>query len=167
MRRERRPPQSGEYVDPLSVYDGPDHADEFERSLCEDPVTVIGTHSFVKVSPTETLHDVLELMHEQNSACAVIIENDRPVGIFSERDVLNLVADQYPQTRDLPIAELMTRDPYVVYESDTPAQVLNLMGTGGFRHVPVVDADGRLINVIGVRSMTSYLRRHMVREPEE
>ena len=51
----------------------------------------------------------------------------------------------------------MTPDPTVVFENDVPAKVINLMGTGHFRHIPVVDADGRLKGIIGGRRVTQYI----------
>jgi CBS domain-containing protein len=164
-RRERRPVEPGEFQDPLENYDQPEYADVFERSLSEDTVQQVDSAPFTAVDQTTTVEQVIELMAGQDIASAVIVDHrQRPVGIISERDVLNLIATDYASQKDLPISDVMTRDPYCVYETDSPAQVLNLMGTGGFRHVPVVDTDRKLIGVIGVRRMNRYLREQLDRE---
>lgn len=162
MRRERRPVEPGEFEDPLSNYDAPVCADAFERSLSEGEVTEIESTPYTAVPPTQSVEEVMAVMAGQNIASAVIVNpRGRPIGIFSERDVLNLIAMDYQGQRKLPISDVMTRDPYCVFETDTPAQVLNLMATGGFRHVPVVDADGKLTGVIGVRRMNRYLKKYL------
>lgn len=161
MRRERRPVEPGEFEDPLQNYDQIEPEDDFERSLSGDDVTCIDSQPFTAVSPDTLIEEVMRVMAERDIASAVIVDaGNRPIGIFSERDVLNLIAGDYEASKKLPIRDVMTRDPYYVYDSDTPAQVLNLMGTGGFRHVPVVNADGQLIGVIGVRRMNRYLKKH-------
>lgn len=161
MKRQRRPPQPGEFEDPLSNYEPPDYADEFERALCEQTVEEIDYVPLLKVSPDTRVVDAMRQMAEHGSACIVVVDElDKPIGIFSERDVLNTVVDRYDQMKDLPVREVMTVDPYTVYRTDSPAQVLNLMGSGGFRHVPVVNADGKLIGLIGARRITAWLKHY-------
>lgn len=160
-KRERRKPEPGEFVDPLSNYDPPVYADEMERSMCEDAVTVIDHKPFAAMVSQERISQVLSHMAQDNVACVVIVDHDaKPIGIFSERDVLNRVMDHYPEIAEHPIDEVMTHDPVVVHPTDSPARVLNVMVTGGFRHVPVVDADGHLVGVIGARRTTAYLQRY-------
>lgn len=161
VKRERRKPAPGEFEDPLSNYDPPVYADELEESLCEDAVTAIEHQPFSAMRGEQTVREVLAHMSEENVACVVLVDDDnKPTGVFSERDVLNRVMDHYAELADHPVDEVMTHDPVVVYPTDTPARVLNVMVTGGFRHVPLVDADRRLIGVIGARRTTDYLQRY-------
>ncbi|MDH3583798.1 MAG: CBS domain-containing protein [Phycisphaerae bacterium] len=159
-RRTRRKPDPEDFQDPLSDYDRPGFADELERSLSEDSATAIESRPFSQVPPGTPLRDVLRKMADEDIACIVITENERPIGILSERDVLKRVAGRYDKIADQPVSGVMTPDPVVLYETDNPARALNVMGSGLFRHLPLVDADGKLVGVIGARRVTAYLQKH-------
>jgi CBS domain-containing protein len=160
-KRERRQPDPGEFEDPLSNYDPRQFEDQLEHSLSDDKVTAIEHRPFLAVLAGETVRATVDMMAEHNIACVVVVnEQAEPVGIFSERDVMTRVAGQWPQVVDKPMSEVMTATPAVVYSSETPARVLNVMVSGGFRHVPVVDADGKLMGMIGARRLTTYLQSY-------
>lgn len=160
-KRERRQPEPGPFEDPLSNYDPQQFTDQLERSLSEDTVTAIEHRPFLAVMDDETVRATINLMGEHNIACVVVVNHDaEPVGIFSERDVLNRVADDLNKVTEQPISELMTPNPAVVFTTESPSRVLNVMVTGGFRHVPVVDVDGKLVGVIGARRVTDYLKSY-------
>lgn len=158
-KRHRRPPEPGEFEDPLSNYDPPAFDDDFERSLCSDAATRIEHRPFLAVMDSETVGAALKMMAEKDIACIVVVNDAaEPIGIFSERDVLKRVAGSVGEAAEKPVSSVMTENPTVVYASDPPAKVLNVMVNGGFRHVPVVDADGKLMGVIGARRMIHYLQ---------
>lgn len=158
-RRERRQPEPGEFEDPLSNYDPPQIDDEIARLLVEDTIEVVPFDDHLKARESMTVHDAIKLMNDNRFACVVVMDDDRrPVGIFSERDVLNRVSDNYDAVRDKPLREVMTPNPVTVHSTDSPAKVLNVMVSGGFRHVPVINEDGRIEGMVGVRKITAYLR---------
>ncbi|MBI1367783.1 MAG: CBS domain-containing protein [Planctomycetes bacterium] len=163
-KRHRTPPHTGEFNDPLSNYDPLDYTDALEKSLCEDPATAIESTPFGHVTPTTSVRETLRMMLERDAACMVVVSSGKPVGIVSERDVLMRIADRYDELADAPVSRVMTPDPVVVNVTDSPARVLNQMGSGMFRHLPVVDVDGRLIGVIGARRVTAYLQKHFANE---
>lgn len=159
-KRERRDPQPGEFEDPLSNYDPKQFEDPFEKALVEDPVTALPSEDFLKMHTSATVVEALRAMHEANDACVIVVDHDdKAVGIFSERDVLVRVADRYAELKDEPISAVMTPEPATVYSDESPARVLNVMVTGGFRHVPVLDESDRVIAMIGARRMTAYLQQ--------
>ena len=159
-KRKRRGVQPGEFEDPLSNYDGPEYADELERSLCEDSVTVVEHKPFSTVEASTKVADVLRQMADKDIACVLIEDDSRLVGIFSARDVLEKLCEQYEQVKDQPIRQVMTPRPVSIYEADPPAHALNLMAVGGFRHVPILDVDEKVVGVLGPRRIISYLESH-------
>lgn len=161
MRRKRKDTQSGEFNDPLKDYSAPSYEDDMERALCEDRVDAIQIKPFVTLDANTTVEQTLRMMHEKDIAWVMITENDRLAGILSERDVLYKIADQFDQLRDKPIREVMTPDPVFVYETDSPAKALNMMEIGGFRHLPILDLDEKIVGVLGPRRVTAYLRKHL------
>ncbi len=159
-RRQRREPTPGEFQDPLSNYETPAYADDLERSLIEDRVTVIQSNPFMQVQSSTTIREAMRIMAEQDIACLVVTdEQNKVVGVLSERDVLMRVAEDYAALAGVPVRAVMTPQPTVVYETTKPAHVMNLMSEGLFRHVPVVDADGRLTGMIGARRLIAYLQK--------
>ncbi len=160
MRRKRRSTQTGEFEDPLKDYSPRDYDDDMERALSEDSLTKLQTKPLLTLDAGTTLQQVLGTMAETNVACVMVTENDRLVGIFSERDVLYKVSDRYAQVKDKPIREVMTPNPVIAYETDTPAKALNFMAVGGFRHVPVLNVDDKVVGMLGPRRVTAYLYQH-------
>lgn len=158
-RRKRRGTQEGEYSDPLKDYNAKDYEDELVRALCEDHVTELETTPFLGVQASTTIEQTMRLMAERDIACLLVLEGDRLLGIFSERDVLNSVAERYEQIRSHPVSEIMTPNPVAAYGSDSPAKALNLMAVGGFRHVPILDVDENVVGILGPRRVTAYLQR--------
>ncbi len=159
-RRQRREPSPGEFQDPLSNYDTPAYADDLERSLVEDRVSVIQSKPVMQVVSTMPIREAVRIMAEQNIACLVVTDaQNKVVGVLSERDILTRVADNYSVIAGNPVSDVMTPQPTTVFETTKPAHVMNLMSEGLFRHVPVVDADGRLTGMIGARRLIAYLEK--------
>jgi CBS domain-containing protein len=152
-----------DFEDPLKNYDGPIYADALERSLAEDTVEVMCIRPVKTVSPTMLVEEAMRVMIDLDIACLLITENDRLVGIFSERNVLDEVAFEFEKVRHHPIREVMTPDPVAIHVTDTPGKALNLMATGGFRHVPILDMEDKVTGILGPRRVTAYLQRYFLR----
>jgi len=148
------------FADPLKDYSGPSYADELERSLAEDAVTVMQTQPFKMVSPSTTISACMKTMVELSIASLLVGDDGHLVGVLSERDVLAKVAENYESLKDKPVSDFMTRSPASVYETDTPAKAMNLMAVSGFRHVPILDVDDKVVGIVGPRRVTRYLEQH-------
>ncbi len=59
------------------------------------------------------------------------------------------------------MSAVMTPDPVCVYETDTPAKALNLMAVGSFRHIPVLDVDGKIVGIVGPSRTSAYLQEKL------
>ena len=132
------------------------------ESLANNTVTSLPRMMPVEIGPCGTIGEAVALMQERREGCVVITEHGRPVGVFTERDVLKKVlASNLPA--DTPIIDAMTRDPQVVQEGDSLASVMKRMDAGGFRHVPVVDASGHLRGVLSIKRIVEHLVEHFPR----
>ena len=156
VKRKRRPVPKGEFADPDLNFEPPAYADSFERALAQDTVLAMETAPFTAVAPATPVEAVLRVMVKKDVACVMVIDGGKLVGLISERDVLVKVVGRFDQLRRKPCTLVMTRDPVFVYETDNPARALNLMATGGFRHVPILDADERVVGIIGPRRVLNY-----------
>jgi PAS domain S-box-containing protein len=116
-------------------------------------------HPPATVSPGTSLLSVVQGMERCRSSCVVVVHEQRPVGIFTERDVVKLIAAQQPLT-DLPIDSIMTRQVITLplAEITDVATAFHRMQHHCVRHLPVVDAQGLLVGIITTRSLRESLK---------
>lgn len=157
-QRQRRQPPPGDFSDPLKDYSKPVYGDDMERAMMEGTMADMTITPFGTLGPDATVEEALKAMVQRDIACLIIAAADgRLLGVFSERDVLNQVVGQFDEIKHVPVRALMTPDARSVRITDSPAKAINIMATGGFRHVPVVDLEDRVVGVVGPRRMTRYL----------
>jgi len=165
MKRERKPTDPKPYSDPLKNYDPQDYADSVEQALAEEQVSAITHQPVATGKPEEKVGDVLKRMVEMDVACIIVVNDaGKPIGVFSERDFLNKVSEQYAEACDKTLADLMTPDPVVVHMTDPAGEALAVMSVGSFRHVPLVDVDEKLAGIVGPKRMSRYLSELVERD---
>lgn len=87
------------------------------------------------------------------SSVVAIAENGRPIGIFTERDLLHLLATRGPAGLELPLGAMMTQG-VVTVDADAFIHVaIARMARHGFRHLVVVDGDGRPVGMVTGRAL--------------
>jgi len=101
------------------------------------------------VPPNITVATAAKEMDRHRVGAVLVIECDRIVGIFTERDVLSRVVAAGVDPNTTPIERVMTRDPITVASSTTVEEVMTLFTNKRFRHLPVVD-DGRLVGLVSI-----------------
>jgi signal-transduction protein with cAMP-binding, CBS, and nucleotidyltransferase domain len=115
-----------------------------ERDLRAEQVASLDLSFFVAAESSTPVRGVLDQMRKEGQGCALITQNRRLVGIFTERDVLCKVIDQ-PKRWEGPVSAVMTPSPDTVRPTEPVAAALRLMNRGHYRNVPVVEADGAVI----------------------
>lgn len=128
-------------------------------SLTEQTVATLPLPDPVETSSKALVRDAIVAMQEAGTGCIVITEHCRPIGVFTDRDLLTKVLGE-GLSDETAIIDVMTREPATIGESESIASVIGLMHSGGFRHIPVVDASGHLKNVISVKRIVEYLVEH-------
>src|SRR5262245_24407589 len=94
----------------LTQLDQPTARDRVERSLMEDPVSVLNPRPAVRVAPEATLRQVMDTMQAENVGAVVVVDAaGAMLGIFTERDLLVKVAGIVPDYADRPVRDFMTR----------------------------------------------------------
>lgn len=109
------------------------------------------------VAPTASIREATEKMRSQRVGCVLVEEAGRLVGVFTERDVLNKVTGQGLDLDRVKVSEMMTRDPECLTLDDGVAYALNKMNVGGFRHIPLVNDDGKPVGVVAMRNIVDYI----------
>jgi CBS domain-containing protein len=109
------------------------------------------------VPVTASVPEAIAKMTKHGIGCVLVTENDRLVGVFTERDVLRKLAGAGVDPASKQISEVMTRDPECLTLDDGIAFALNLMSVGGFRHIPLIDEKGRPTGVVAMRAIVDYM----------
>lgn len=86
-------------------------------------------------------------------AVAVVDEDRRVAGIFTERDVLRRLALGEHDLRQVPIREIMTAPVEMATRATAASEALATMVERHYRHLPIVDDDGRLLGMLSIRNL--------------
>jgi len=113
----------------------------------------------VYVAPGTSLGDVVQAMKRARAACVLICEQDRVAGIFTERDLLTKVIGASVDYAS-PIEAFMTPAPKTLGLDDSIADTIIVMHEGGYRHIPLVDAENRVTGIVEVRDIIEFLAEH-------
>jgi len=112
--------------------------------------TIVEHQEIVTAAARTSVSDAAKLMRQHNVGALPVVDDDRLVGIFTERDSLYRVVAANLDTRRTQLADVMTPNPQTVHPDDSFAHALHLMHAGGFRHVPVVEND-RVLGMVSAR----------------
>jgi CBS domain-containing protein len=150
---------------PLNELDLPTPATEVERSLLRDRLATIPPNEpVVTVSPTDSLRDVLKLMASRSIGCVLVTEDNKLIGIFSERDVVTRVGPNVEQLYEKPVRDFITTGPQTLDPEAKVAFALHRMAVGHYRHVPIVDQKSRPIGIVSVRDLLGFLTQKLAAE---
>lgn len=148
-----------ECVTPLRQLDVPraDEALGLARSVMEDDLSELDQEFLGLTSNTSAL-DAIERMKKARVGCALIIDEGKLVGIFTERDVLNKLTGKDALPVTTAVGELMSPNPETLRETDSVATALSKMSLGRYRHIPVTKADGTYA-VTSIKHVLRYLAK--------
>lgn len=153
-------PDQDAFQDPLENYDPPKFDDPLEQALEEQPVSAMQTQPYAGISPDDSVEAAIRKLSDENVACLLVERGGKLVGVFSDRDILSKVALEYEDVKDQPVWQVMNADPVFVYDTDSSAAALSVMAVSGYRHVPVVDLDKKLVGVVSPQRVCRFLREH-------
>lgn len=123
-------------------------------AITSRPISSLSTlKSPVWVAPTASIHEAIDVMNRHRVGCVLVVQNQRLVGIFTERDVLRKVVTTGRDLDSTPVGEVMTSDPECLTLDDGIAYALNIMHDGGFRRIPLVDEHGHPTGVVTMRNI--------------
>ena len=110
------------------------------------------------ISPEATAAEAVGEMNDRDVGGLVVVRGGRPVGIFTERDVLRRLLGEGTDTQDIPVAKLMTEDLVVIDEDVTIGEAMAIITSKRCRHLPVVDG-GRLAGIVSSGDLTKWVTR--------
>ena len=115
------------------------------------------------VRKNATVSEACRTMSEANVGIVVVLEDDRLIGVFSERDAVRRVIDKGRDPGETTVEQVMTRDLVVADENQDYQTAMRTMDQANIRHLPVV----RATQVVSMLSIRDLIRVDMERMGEE
>ncbi len=112
----------------------------------------------VTASPDESVKDAAIKMYSRGVGSVLIVENDKLLGIFTERDLVKVVASDKPVYTKL--KDVMTTGLITVSPEESLSRAALIMSERNIRHLPVVEND-RLVGIVSARDIAKYYSQVM------
>jgi CBS domain-containing protein len=106
----------------------------------------------ITVDDQTTVAQAATVMGGQHVGSALVMEGDELLGIFTERDIVKALSQDFDAPQTL-VTHWMTRQPATVGPNDSSDDALHKMLEGGFRHLPVVEG-GRVVGMLSIRDVS-------------
>ena len=128
-----------------------------EVQLLSDQISSLNPKSPHVVAPKASIREVIDIMVEYSIGCALVVEDGQIQGVFTERDAVLKLNTDYQSMLERRVDEFMTPNPQTLAPDAKIAFAIQRMDQGGYRHLPIVDAQGTPVGVISVRDILAYL----------
>jgi CBS domain-containing protein len=134
-------------------------------SLIDEKLKVVSRRDPVAVAPGTSLDACLAAIRRTGSGDSVFVTapDRRLLGVLTERDIFGrIVGGEIDMSQ--PVETLMTTDPHTLRLDQPVRDVIDLMQTGRYRNVPIVDDDGTLVGVVRPQDVLKFIAESF---PEE
>jgi CBS domain-containing protein len=122
-------------------------------------------HQIVSVEPDAKLAAAVRLLGQRRIGAVLVMDQGRMEGILSERDIVRVLSERGASVLDEPVSAVMTRKVVSCRQSDTVGEIMEMMTTGKFRHLPVVE-DGKVVGLISIGDIVKRRVQEYEREQE-
>lgn len=127
--------------------------------LCDREIAAVGMEATV----ADAIHKMLD---HHVGAVAIVDDQYRVAGIFTERDVLRKMSLSNLDPRATSIRELMTTPVEMATRGTGAGEALSIMLERHFRHLPVADDNGKLLGILSIRNLLEWRVDDLSRELE-
>ncbi|MFT5573696.1 MAG: CBS domain-containing protein [Cryomorphaceae bacterium] len=108
------------------------------------------------IAPDSSVFEALEMMADKNVSGLLILENEKLVGIFTERDYARKLILKGKFSKKTKVSELMTKNILYVEPDNTLKDCMTLMTNKRIRHLPVLD-NGRLVGILTIGDLVKLI----------
>ncbi len=115
------------------------------------------------VAPDDSVLSAIELMVEHDQGSVIVIdENDKVIGIFTERDVLRHYLTNQSKFLHLKVSEVMSSPVQTVPETMKVSEALGIMNKKNVRRLPVVDKSGKMIGFVSWKELFTKVPKELL-----
>lgn len=108
------------------------------------------TQPLAVVSPRDTVFHALKVMADNKIGAVLVVDGERLLGIFSERDYARKVILVGKTSKETAVSEIMTDKVMYATPNNTVQECMALMTEGHFRHLPVLDENQKILGVVSI-----------------
>ena len=108
------------------------------------------------ISPDATVFEAILMMAEKNVGALLVTENNKLVGIISDRDYSRKVVVKGKASKTTAVREILSSQVIHVSPSHTVEECLRLMTDHRFRHLPVLDGD-KIVGIISIGDLVNWI----------
>jgi CBS domain-containing protein len=108
------------------------------------------------VGPDETVYDAIRKMAEENIGSLLVVENDKPIGIFTERQYARNVVLKGRASPTTRIREVMETKLLYARPDQSVEECMAVMTDKRIRHLPVID-QGKLIGIVSIGDLVKTI----------
>lgn len=116
---------------------------------------LIRGQELAQLQSASTIREAARYMVEHRVGSVLVMEDGALRGIFTERDALRIFVATRRNPDYTRLADVMTGAPQTLAPDATPQDAARRMAEGRFRHLPVVDQDGRVLGVVSQRDLVA------------
>lgn len=111
---------------------------------------------YYSVKPDTITIDALQLMSDKNVGALLVVENEKLVGIFSERDYARKIVLKGKSSINTHVSEFMSTTLYTVFKNTPIADCMQLMTDMHVRHLPVLENE-KICGVVSIGDIVSRI----------
>ncbi|MDR7305970.1 CBS domain-containing protein [Rhodoferax saidenbachensis] len=104
------------------------------------------------LSPDDSVYNALEMLADWNVGALMVMDGDKLVGVFSERDYTRKIALAGRSSKDTKVSEIMTAQVLTVTPRTSTDDCMALMSQKKIRHLPVVEGS-KVLGMISIRDL--------------
>ena len=120
----------------------------------------------ISVAPDSSVLDAIKIMADKAIGSLVVMQDDKLLGIMSERDYARKVIIKGRSSESTHVSEIMTPDVFTASSSHTVNECMNLMTEKKIRHLPVVE-DNQVIGMISIGDLVEAIISDQQEEIEQ
>ncbi len=111
----------------------------------------------IMIDSDRTIREVAIMMDRMNVGCLLVTENNKIIGIVTERDLVRRVLATGIDHKSTKVKEIMSF-PVIAIEPDSSLiDAVRLMASYGFRRLPVIEKDGKLVGIVTINELAEAL----------
>ncbi len=108
------------------------------------------------ITPGTSVYHALEIMVEKNVSSLLVMEEEKLLGIFTERDYARKVVLKGKSSKDTPISDIMTEKLITVTPATTIDECMQIMSSKYIRHLPVLEND-KLVGLVSIGDVVKHI----------